>query len=97
MMTFRSEIKALNLVPQGLVLAVDLVLYLGECSFSRLNDFGPNYGWNPAGKVIPRIWDFHADMILVGLISEARREDQTFTPVAEVARLKESVDYLADY
>jgi hypothetical protein len=97
MMTFRSDIKALSQVPQGLELAIDLMLYLGECSFSRLDDFGPNYGWNPTEKVIPRMWDSVADIFLVGLIKDARREDQTFTPVAEVARFKISIDYLADY
>jgi hypothetical protein len=97
MMTFRSDIQALSQVPQGLGLAINLMLYLGECSFSRLDDLGPNYGWKPAEKVIPRKWDSVADILLVGLIKEAHREDQTFTPVSKVVRLKESIDYLANY
>jgi hypothetical protein len=97
MTAFCSDIKALSQVPQRLGLVIDLMLYLGECSFSRLDDFRPNYGWNPAEKVIPRMRDSVADILLVWLIKEARREYRTFTPVVEVARSKKSIDYLAGY
>jgi hypothetical protein len=75
---------------------VDLALYLRECSFSK-DAFGPNYGWDPKEKIIKRVSDGDFDITLLRTLETARKEVAEFKTRKQITRLKESMDYLAEY
>jgi hypothetical protein len=67
-----------------------------ECSFSK-DEFGPNYGWDPKEKIIKRVSDKDFDIVLLQILEKARKEVTEFKPRTQLARLKESIDYLAEH
>jgi len=95
MKEFQPDIYKLSQLPEGSLLAVDLTLYLGECPFVK-DSYGPNYGRDPKEKIIKRVWDEYLDDTLLRILETANKEAANFKLRTQLAKLKESIDYLAE-
>jgi hypothetical protein len=95
-MGFQPDIYKLSQLPEGSLLAVDLTLYLGECSFSK-DKYSPNCGCDPKEKIVKRVYNEYLDDTLLRILETARKEVAKFKPRTQLVRLKESIDYLAEY
>jgi len=98
MLEFLGDIKKLSKMVEGLLPAIDLVVYLGECSYPRKETCEPAYGWSTEEYSEKRCYfELKIDTLLMELIERARMEDENFKPIKQIASLRESVDYLAGY
>ncbi|ESZ92579.1 hypothetical protein SBOR_7039 [Sclerotinia borealis F-4128] len=81
----------------GLLPAIDLMLFLGECSYTKMKGLGPLYGWTAKGKFrCNREFDLIGDTQLEKLLDRADREDRQLDENIH-ERIKKSIDYLKPY
>jgi len=97
MKDFLDDIEILSKIPEGLHMAIDLLICFGEYSCCKVDGLGPLYGWDIDKCTILQQVDKKADKLLVEMLKQARKEDPNFKPSAQAARLKESIDYLKEY
>lgn len=89
MKTFLPAIEDLNNKPEGLLSAIDLLIYLGEKSYTKMDIWDDIPGPKNPG---PRDGDAPVDQLLVGLLRRARNQVRGFVARDEKAQVKESVD-----
>jgi hypothetical protein len=80
--------------PEGLLSTIDLFIYLGEKSYTKMEIWEDVPGSKGFG---PRDSDPPADLLLCKLLWRAKRDSENFLPKKQAARIKKSIDYLAKF
>ncbi|RDW69300.1 hypothetical protein BP6252_08320 [Coleophoma cylindrospora] len=96
---FIPEIKRLNELPGGAILAFELLVLTAEHSYLRDVKLGPFYGWGDKAPEwwCPRNFDLVADDLLAGIAIKVKDQNPNFRPTNELVQLKNSHQYLAGY
>jgi hypothetical protein len=92
-----EDVRALGQKVERVLPAIDLLIHFGDCLYPRRELCGPLYGWSMKEYVGRREFDKEADTLVEELIVMAVKENKTVRFSKQVARLKNSIDYLAGY
>ncbi|KAF5869266.1 uncharacterized protein Bfra_011074 [Botrytis fragariae] len=97
MLGFIDDINKLSMKLGGLLPAIEIALFLGECSYTKIEGLGPLYGWDSKSSFrCKRDFDTLGDNCLKELLQRVRDANLTLDK-DYYGRLKESVDYLRPY
>ncbi|KAM0134011.1 hypothetical protein ACHAP3_005727 [Botrytis cinerea] len=97
MLGFIDDVNKLSTKLNGLIPAIEIALFLGECSYTKMEGLGPLYGWESKSSFrCKRDFDSLGDDCLKALLQ--RVIDAKLSLDEDCCRrLKESVDYLKPY
>ncbi|KAI9643029.1 hypothetical protein NHQ30_008764 [Ciborinia camelliae] len=94
---FIVDIDRLSKKMGGLIPAINLTIFLGECSYTNMEGLGPLYGWESKDKFhCKREFDPVGDDCLRALLERVRDEDISMDEV-NYDRMERSIEYLKSY
>ncbi|KAF7946552.1 hypothetical protein EAE96_009549 [Botrytis aclada] len=97
MLAFIDDINRLSMKLGGLLPAIEIALFLGECSYTRMEGLGPLYGWESRSSFrCKRDFDPLGDDCLKELLQRVK-DAKLSLDKDYYGRLKESVDYLRPF
>jgi len=92
----KPSILKLSAMLGGLDLAIDLVMYIGECSYIK----DPRVkllkakGEKGSCEILHILQDEDTNNLLFQILTSARQQDQTFKPQDQIDRIRQPIDYL---
>ncbi|KAF7882751.1 uncharacterized protein EAF02_006114 [Botrytis sinoallii] len=97
MVGFVDDVNKLSTKLGGLLPAIEIAIFLGECSYTKMEALGPLYGWdNNSSFRCKRDFDSLGDDCLKELLQRVSAAHYSLDK-DYYGRLKESVDYLRGY
>ncbi|TGO35743.1 hypothetical protein BHYA_0147g00080 [Botrytis hyacinthi] len=97
MVEFLDDINKLSMKLGGLFPAIEIALFLGECSYTKMEGLGPLYGWDSKSSFrCKRDFDPRGDDCLKELLQRVIDANLSLD-MDYYGRLKKSVDYLRPY
>lgn len=92
-----NDIRKLSNKLGGVLPAIEMTLFLGECSYTKMEGLGPLYGWEDKGTSnCKREFDPLGDVCLYALIRRVELGDLSLDE-GIYDRMKSSIEYLKSY
>ncbi|QSZ31572.1 hypothetical protein DSL72_001139 [Monilinia vaccinii-corymbosi] len=93
---FIDDINKLSKKLGGLLPAIEIVLFLGECSYTKMEGLGPLYGWEKGTFNCKREFDPLGDDCLEALLQQVQNANLLLNK-GSYDRMQKSIEYLKPY